>query len=280
MAIQVEQRPLGKQFDGSGATIGFIAFCTDGESEDDVVAAVEAAAPSSYRGFSRGQVRAEEINIDDEGEAAVWDVEVPYGRAGGRLVPPPTGSVVWSGTTSGGTQHITSGLAMQGVYTDPSITELPADWGQVIGATKDGIAGVDIVVPVDAFRATRYVAATAWPALRSNIKALTGTVNDSAWTADGEEFQAGEVLFMGATWAKRPPSEVDPPDYEVVLEFAASPNVEGLAIGEIEGIEKEGWDYLDLTYEDREDGGFFYKRPIIATIHQVYRRGNFAVLGL
>jgi hypothetical protein len=278
MPIIVKQRPLGKRFDGSGATIGYLARCTDRETEEQVVAAVEAEAPESYRGFTRGEISAEEINFDEEGEASEWDVEVPYGRAGGRLVPPATGTVVWSGTTAGGTQHITSGLTMQGVYTDPGVASLPMDWGQSIGATKDGIEGVDIVVPVDAFRATKYVAAAQWPALRSNIKALTGAVNDDVWTADGEAFEAGEVLFMGATWAKR--SEVDPADYEVTFEFAASQNVADLTIGGILGIDKEGWDYLDITYEDKEDSGFFYKKPIIATVHQTYRRGNFGALGL
>jgi hypothetical protein len=278
MSIHVAQRPLGREFDGSGARIGFIAFCDAGEDEAAVIAAVEAEAPGSYLGFSRGEVRATEIGIDNSGEASVWDVEVPYGRAGGTLIPPPTGTVIWSGTTAGGSQHITSGLAPGDVFTDPSVSSLPVDWGLAIGATKDGIAGVDITVPVDAFRATKYIAAASWPALRAAIKALTGTVNDDSWTADGETFEAGEVLFLGATWAKR--TEVDPPDYEVTFEFAASPNVEDLDIGGIIGIDKEGWDYLDITYEDTEDAGFLAKKPIIATIHKVYRRADFAALGL
>ncbi|MBX3378373.1 MAG: hypothetical protein KF678_15370 [Phycisphaeraceae bacterium] len=278
MSINVAQRPLGREFDGSGARIGFIAFCDAGEDETAVIAAVEAEAPASYLGFSRGDVSATEIGFDDAGDASVWDVEVPYGRTGGTLIPPPTGTVVWSGTTAGGTQHITSGLAPGSTFTDPSVSTLPADWGLAIGATKDGIAGIDITVPVDAFRATKYIAAASWPALRAVIKAITGTVNDDAWNADGETFQAGEVLFLGATWAKR--TEVDPPDYEVTFEFAASPNVVDLDIGGILDIDKEGWDYLDLTYEDKEDEGFMVKKPIIATIHKVYRRANFGTLGL
>jgi hypothetical protein len=51
-------------------------------------------------------------------------------------------------------------------------------------------------------------------------------------------------------------------------------------LGGILDIDKEGWDYLELTYEDTEDEGFMVKKPIIATVHKVYRRADFDTLGL
>lgn len=277
--IDVKQRPLGKSWDEQSASIGYVVICTEGESEDEVEAAVFAEAPESYRGLVRAtKVKAEEINVGADGEPSMWDVVVSYGRISARLTPPVTGSVVWRGTTTGGTQHITSPLYAGNAYTHPDVTELPEDWGYAIGPTKDGVGGLDIPVMADSFSATKYVAVEDWPALRAAIKSLTGKVNSEDWTADGELFEAGEVLFLGATYAKR--TDVDPPDYEVTFEFAASPNDDDFDVGEITGIAKLGWEYLDITYEDRESEGFLYKVPIIATIHGVFRQGNFSGLGL
>lgn len=278
MSVTVAQRPMGKEFDGSGGRIGYIAFCESGDDEADVVSAVEADAPTTYLGFARGKPRAIEINIGDDGEPSTWDVEVPYGVIRASLTPPATGTTVWSVTTAGGTQHITSGIASGTAYADPGVSTIPADWGGVIGATKDGIEGVDITVPQYSVRATKYVAAGSIAALKAAAFALTGTVNSDSVTYDGDAFAAGELLFLGMTATKR--TEVSPADYECTFEFAASPNATGITVGAITGIDKEGWDYLDVTFEDRESDGFMYKVPIIATVHQVYEREAFAALGL
>lgn len=277
MAIDVRERPLGKRFDANSAEIGYIVICDAGEDEAAVNAAVLAEAPSSYMGLGRAEkASCEEINVDDEGEPSMWDVRVHFGKITFRF-PPSTGTVVWSGTTAGGTQHITTGRSKGVSYPAPGLT-VPADVGFAIGATKDGVAGVDIVVPVDSFRAVKYVDAASWATLRSVVKAITGCVNDDDWTADGETFAAGEVLFMGATWAKR--TEVVPNDYEVTFEFAANPNQEDIDIGEVTVDEKAGWDYLEVVYENREETAVSFQVPKYATVHEVYRAADFGALGL
>jgi hypothetical protein len=278
MSIAIDQKPNGREFNETSGSIRYIASCDAGEDDTEVKAAVEAEAPSSYMGLGRTGVFAQEINVDADGNPMTWDVRVDYGRRGGRLQIPQTGDIIWSGSTLGGTQRITSPLAPGTPYTDPSVTELPEDWGNAIGVTKDSVEGADIVVPVDAFQATMYIRNRQWPIIRGYIKAMTGSVNDDDWEADGEDFEAGEVLFLGATWQKR--TEVDPHDYEVTFHFAGSPNVEDLTVGGITVEEKQGWDYLDITYESEESGAFLIKKPIIATVHKVYRRSNFDLLGL
>lgn len=276
MAISVQQKPFGKEFDSSGGRIGYLSFCSAGEAEAAVLAAVQGTAPSTYLSFPLSGIRATEIHMTTAGVPDIWEVEVVYGSTGGTAIPPATGTTLWSYSTQGGTQHITAPIAVIGTYTDPSVTSLPGDWGLAIGATKDSIEGLDIQVPSFSFTATKYVAAGSFGSTIANVYACTAKVNDQSETLNGLAFAEGELLFLGGSAALRP--EVG--DYEFVFNFAASPNATGIDIGGITGIDKEGWEYLEVTYEDAESSGILYKKPVIATIHQVYPKADLGALGL
>lgn len=285
MAITVKERPLGRSFSSNGAEIGYVVFCSDGESEEELEAAVLAEAPESYKGFSRGAISAQEINFDADGDPSMWDVIVPYGTRGGRLIPPPTGTIQWSGTTAGGTQHIKTPpdtAEATTVFSAPSAPAVDPDDGAVIGMVDGEIKGAEIVVPVKSFRATMYVAEDDWPALDAITIQLTGRVNNQVWQADKSIYQPGEVLFLGATHEKR--TDVEPNDYAVTFEFAAKPTGLNVKIGKgadaITVTSHGGWDYLDIRYERKEGGSDIFQRPKRVFVHQVYRSGNFGALGL
>ncbi len=88
-------------------------------------------------------------------------------------------------------------------------------------------------------------------------------------------FAVGEVLFLGASGSQRGAD-----DWEITYRFAASPNVTGLAVGPISGINKKGWEYLWVRYADAEDQNVLVKQPIAAYVEQVYELGNFSTLGI
>lgn len=100
---------------------------------------------------------------------------------------------------------------------------------------------------------------------------LTGRVNHAPFKG----FAAGEVLFLGASGSQRGQE-----DWEVTFSFAASPNVTGLAVGQITGIAKKGWEYLWVRYEDAVDAHTLVKQPAAAYVEQVYPYGDFALLGI
>lgn len=296
MTISIYERPLSREFDNTSGRIGFLAIATEGETEAEIKAAVEAEAPATYASLPLNDVRAQEIDVnpDEAFGPLTWDVEVRYG---GRIaIFPQTGDVIWSGTTAGGTERITHGIKFRedstpGTYDweGPSFTAwratdwpFPAKWG-AIGATKDGVAGVDIVVPIDSFQAVKYVPAEDWPTLKAACDALTGRTNNDTWTADAIEYAEGEVLFLGlGGWIKR--NEFD--DYEVTFLFAAGKTITGIEIGDVPPepplIDKAPWDYLDITYEAHQESGdkVLIQRPVAVTVHRVYRSGNFGALGL
>jgi hypothetical protein len=156
------------------------------------------------------------------------------------------------------------------------------DLKNAIGWDGEQVQGVEVSRPVFQFELTCYlpVAAVTQTYVR-NLMELTGCYNSGTWDA----YDAGECLFLGASGRKRG-SE----DWEISFKFAASPNVvkdeqhglPGLAVGNITGIEKRGWDYLWVLYEEHtdNDGKKLIPVPKAVYVEEVYYPGDFSVLGI
>ena len=173
---------------------------------------------------------------------------------------------------SGGTQHITQSLQTVGSYAPPG--KQAPDFKGAIGVTHDSVEGVDITIPVYNFSETHYIATAAVTgAYKAALFNLTGKVNDGAFRG----FAIGEVLFLGASGSKRGED-----DWEITFRFAASPNVTGLTIGDITGIDKKGWEYMWVRYADAEDAAAkaIVKKPVAVYVEKVYETGDFAGLGI
>jgi len=138
--------------------------------------------------------------------------------------------------------------------------------------TTDSVEGTDITVPVYAFTETHYIPdALVTAAYKATLFSLTGRTNKSTFKG----FQPGEVLFLGATGTKRGTD-----DWEITFRFAASPNVTGITIGDIQNIAKGGWSYLWVRYSDAESEQVLVKQPIAVYVEQVYEEGEFSGLGI
>jgi len=220
------------------------------------------AAPVLYDGLVR-----QSLHIERTAEE-VWEGSVRYGMK----EPPETGDSTYQFDTGGGTQHITQGLETVGSYAPPG--KVPPNFRGAIGVTHDNVEGVDVTVPVYNFSETHYVAtAQVTGAYKAALFLLTGRVNGAAFRG----FAAGEVLFLGASGSKRGED-----DWEISFRFAASPNVTGLTVGDIQNIDKKGWEYLWIRYADEEDDAakVLVKKPIAAYVERVYEDGDFEGLGI
>ena len=84
-------------------------------------------------------------------------------------------------------------------------------------------------------------------------------------------------MFLGASGAKRGFE-----DWEITFRFAASPNVAGLQLGNIPGINKEGWHYLWVRFTDEVENvaKVLIKKPVAAYVERVYDYGDFSGLGI
>lgn len=239
-------------------------------TEDGEVAHADLAshAPTSFIGLVRNSV-----HVEPEGRD-LWAGTVRYEAAafgGGE-----TGSSSFSFETGGGTQRVTQSKETIAKYAPPD--ETAPDHKGAIGVTESGVEGVEIVAPVYQFSETHYKAdADVDQAYKLAVFELTGKVNDDAFRG----FAAGEVLFLGASGAQRlAPDGSD--DWEITYRFAASKNATGLSVGDITGIDKEGWEYLWVQYREAADetAHSIVRRPIAAYVERVYDAGDFSVLEL
>lgn len=148
----------------------------------------------------------------------------------------------------------------------------PPDFRGAIGVSNDAVEGVDVTIPVFKFTYTWYPAAhLVTPAYVIQLMAATGKTNESDWKG----FQAGEVLFLGPSGA---PRGFD--DWEISFHFIASPNVQGLKVGDIENIIKNGHDYLWVRFKNAIEANSVIKVPEFAYVERVYDPGDFGLLGI
>ena len=88
----------------------------------------------------------------------------------------------------------------------------------------------------------------------------------------------GSVLCVGvqgsANWEKK--------RWELTFNFEHSPNVEGIQVGDITGISKRGYDYLDVHYKQVTDasGKELVAIPVQADVLQVIDGRDFGGLGI
>lgn len=257
---------ITERYDSREATAGSdspsvdLVYTVEGTEDDAAVRTlVEATLPALY-----GGLLFQSYHIAHQG-GGIWEVSARYGKH----EPKETGESSFSFDTGGATTHITQSLTTVNKY---AASGTAPNCQGAIGVTGDSVAGTDITVPVYNFTETHYIAdATVTGAYKLALFQLTGKVNNSAFKG----FAAGEVLFLGASGAKRGTD-----DWEITFRFAASPNVTGLTVGPITGIEKLGWDYLWVRYADTEDEHVLVKQPIAAYVERVYEQGSFASLGI
>jgi len=263
MAISIVER-FGSRASTEGDNPSVeLLFVVKGSDDDLAIkVAVLGVAPLIYNGLVRQSVAIKQIGHQ------LWEGSAQYGRA---KKEPETGESSYQFETGGGTQHVTQSLGTTRYAPDG---ETAPDFKGAIGATAESVEGVDITTPQYRFAETHYLPIDAvTDGYKSTLFGLTGRVNAGPF----RNFAAGEVLFEGASGSQRGEE-----DWEITYRFAASPNVSGMSIGDIDDIAKGGWDYLWVLYEDEEDGDAerLVKRPVAAYVESVYYTGNFNLLGI
>lgn len=237
-------------------------------TDDDyrVRALANAASPPVYDLLVKQRIHTEQEGF------GVWFADVEYGPA--KLGEP--GTVEWSFEIGGGgSQHITQSLTTANKY---AAVGAPPDFKEAIGVRRDGnglaVDGLDIDVTTFAWSETHHLAYNqVTPAYINTLYLLRGRVNDDVWRIFGK----GEVRLVSISGSARGEWTVP-----LTFNFEASHNVTNLKIGDIVGIDKEGWHYLWTFYEDTEDltANALVKNPKAVYIEQVYEYGDFSQLGL
>ena len=266
-AIAVERCDSREVATGDRPT-AVMKFLVKGTSDEQAaLAALAAASPGDYNGIARTNWHVSPVGDGSD----AWEGTVNYALV--TSAPRPVGQSTYSFDTAGGTQHITQAKQHIQTYTRGGATA--PDLEGAIGYDGHDVQGCDITVPVYNFSETHYLAADAvTDTYKGTLFSLTGKVNNASFRG----FQAGEVLFLGASGTQRQGDNA----WEITFRFAASPNVSNLTIGGSSGIAKKGWEYLWVQYEDFADTGAkaVLKRPRFVFIERVYDEADFAGLGI
>jgi len=286
MAISIKQgfeRPssIGDSAEG---TITYWTF----DEEDETTAHTAALAqvltdfPSGYRGMPLRSTSIKKV------APGVCEVPFHFGLSQQQTRPSvidpsdPTNPALSTFNTVqtfnlvGGTVHITNSLAV--VQTATIAGFAAVDFKGAIGVednadkTEARVRGVDVFAPVcDLTFTSQFTNAAVTDAFIDRLIELTGRTNDATF----KRRAAGEMLFKGARGSQRGQDH-----WEIGFEFAHIKNVTGQTVGDITGINKKGFEYLDVLYEQRGTSvsGYIPVVPVQATVHKVYEEDDFADL--
>ena len=185
---------------------------------------------------------------------------------------PTNGTITWSSDFRLENQRIKHSLATTAYGEDAP------DFGGLINVSGAGaeqtVEGVDIGFPVGSyvgtFRAPDTVINDAW---RKGVLELVGTVCSYTF----RNHPSGEVRFTG--FSDRQVFGADGFDYEATFEFAYSQNLTGATIAGIEGVDKEGWQYLWVYYKRTEDDGKPSVTPAGVYVETLYEKASWAAMG-
>lgn len=203
-----------------------------------------------------------------------WELTAHYKIPGSdnNPSPPPVGTAKFRWRVSGESANIKYPVAPQAVggadsYVPSGDTKTVYEG---IGDTGKELKGVDIIVPKIGFAYDFTVPALTVDAAYINaIEGLVGKVNNAVF--DGRA--AGTVLLENLSG-----DYTLGEDSTITFEFARSDNETGLSIGNITGISKGGWQYLDAHTTKTTDNNRVKNRVTQVDIWTVYLPGDFSLL--
>jgi hypothetical protein len=233
-------------------------------TEDRAVAyaMLQAASPTTCQGLIR-----QHIQLKEEG-GGIWSGRVEYGVHDTELS-------TWSFEI--GTE------ALRVTHAKEHIADYPASATNHQGAinvVKDGagkirVEGADVLTDTFTWEETHFLPydLVATYDFVANLKAAKLHVNDADWRI----WNAGEVLFLGATGAKRNEETVP-----ITYRFQSSDNVTGWTVGTITGIDKQGHHLAWVEYAATEDAvaNDVAGRAKAVHIERVYDYVDFSTLGI
>lgn len=262
MATIAERADSRRLATGQNPRVEFRYNVFDTDSEAVARQLVEATAPLTYDLYGNGAILLVREIVNVEERDGFWECTAPLSL--GVAADQSTFSFDFTGAT----QRIVRSLSTEW-YGLPGATAPEAGTLGAINASRDGVEGVDITIPSYVWQETfSFLPLAVTGAYKQKLFRLTGKVNQASF----RDFLPGEVLFLGATGSKRGTS-----NWEITFRFSASENKTGITIGDITGIDKEGWQYLETKFKKYVDETAHVMRevPIEVLVHTVYEDGDF-----
>lgn len=270
MSFTITERRKGRSpEDGDNPTnevpVLIVADAGETGEEEEALVALRAAMLPSY-----GVLKLKTCKIDERLGPGWFLGTATYGSAEQQK---DTNESSFSFDTTGGTFKILQSKSTSNKY---AASGTAPDMKGAINANSESVDGVDITISQYGFSETHYLADTdVTDTYKGILYALTGSVCDASFKGCAE----GEALFLGARGQKRGRG-----DWEITFNFAGSPNVTGLSIGDITGIAKKGWEYLWVWYTKKTQGSgankILTQVPKFVYVEVVYDEKDLSLLGI
>ena len=250
--------------DQKSRSIGYVV--RDATSDNNALDELESTAPLLYDGMPRTNISIDEVDYN----SGIFFGTASYTRT--QRQPAETDAVEYAFDFSLTNQRIVQSNSTVNRYVaSGSLT----DFGKAIAVDADGVAqGVDIRVPVASFEVRYFPAnATVNSTYQKTVRDLVGKVNSDAFYGHA----AGEVLFVGCSGSVRSDA-----DWELSYRFEVIQNQTGVTIGDITGINVDGWDVLWVYYKQDTDATTkrYIQKPKQVNVERVYERAAFSALGI
>ncbi|GIW83216.1 MAG: hypothetical protein KatS3mg105_5023 [Gemmatales bacterium] len=264
---------------GNSPSFKSVYFVRGTDDVNEVLALVKTNSPRAV-----GTMFRQSMTADDLG-AGCWDVTVNYALAEPVSTTDPSTSPdqgssgenqPGENTPIGPAINVQVGHRTQKIYMSlhtvakykalNDLRPIP-DHRKAIGVSRDGVDGVDIVVPEFTWSEQWKFSSIfiTWRYLKV-VADLVGRVNRKKFRT----FDSESVMFMGA--------QVDASGTEetkITFNFRYEPNVKNIKINDdFPLIEKKGHQYLWVAYEDIISNNNILKRPRAVYIEEVGRPGG------
>ncbi|MCC9655279.1 hypothetical protein [Rhodopirellula halodulae] len=198
-----------------------------------------------------------EVN-NEKGDS--WEAEVQYSTK--RL---PEGEYEISVDTAGGTTKVMQAFD----YEDFGSSGFDSK-GAINIDDQNRVEGIEIGVPQLSISCrARIPGDFITDSYVLTLLSLTYTMNDAEFLG----FARGELLFLGTGVTIIPGESTD-----IDFKFAANPNISGLTLGAVSGIEKLGHDYLWCRYKQTEGVAGLQSVVDTVSVDRVYQFGDFDAL--
>lgn len=162
------------------------------------------------------------------------------------------------------------------------------DFGDAINVNEEGqVEGVDAILPSLSIIITERIAGASITAdYVLDVANLLGKYNEDVFMG---HFPAGTIQFTAGDGALSFAIEnpiaggaLTPQDRELSFEFLYSPNITGLTVGDITGVNKLGHQYMWILWQSVLDGYLIAKKPRAVYVQDIpgVEPASFAPLGL
>lgn len=253
-------------------------FVINPDSKSAAIAAVQAAAPTSYGGLPLSKIRFD--GYDSGGNiTAVAVYDSSDNEDSGDDDDEEEATVNFD--CSAGTKHISAPIAQVCVYSADNQREngslasaIPIGWNGKTGSESE-VAGVDI--PIGELRETytkilsrNKVMSSSW---KKKVGKMVGKVNAGAFHG----WDKGEVMFLGASYAAPLKGAAK---VKVSFHFSIHINEKNAKVGAINAGDCDGFEYLWAIQSDKVEAG---KRiPQVKKIYkaQVCQSADMSTLGV